>query len=153
MVPYRYNRRWLCLLAPLLAAVSMPAWGAECWQGWGYMVEAKTLAYKSGQSLYVTNGPADWQSRKWIRLYPIDQATGRRITNKKPLYIRPTNPTRVGSGAWSKEIEDVAQVKGSKLSLMLRFSHILPPPNARTLNDNFSRWACGLGDAKPAPRR
>ena len=153
MVPYRNKCRSLFLLAPIIAAVSTPAWGAECWQGWGYMVEPRTLAYKSGQSLYVTDGPADWQSRKWIRLYPIDQATGRRITNRKPIFIRPSNPTRVGSGAWSKEIEDVAQVKGSNLSLMLRFSHILPPPNSRTLNDNFSRWACGLGDAKTAPRR
>ncbi len=153
MIPCRKIGLWLCFLAPAAVSIPVPAWSAECWQGWGYMVEARTLAYKSGQSLYVTDGPVDWQSRKWIRLYPIDQGTGRRVTTKKPFFIRPTNPTRVGSGAWSKEIEDVAQVKGSKLSLMLRFSHIVPPPNARTLNDNFSRWACGLGDAQPASRR
>lgn len=141
------------LLVALLAVLSTPSWAAECWQGWGYLVDPQTLAYKSGQSLYVTQGQVDWRRREWIRLYPIDQSSGRRVDDKEPVFIRPTKPTRKGTNIWSSDVEDIADVQGSKWSMMLRFTHIRPPDSAPTLDDKFSRWACGLGDTDKSPHR
>ena len=125
----------------LLAAPA--AMAAECWQGWGYLVEPKSLAFKSTQSLYVTEGKVDWKRKKWIKLYPVDPNTGRRLKDATPVFVRPTNPIHKGSGGLGAIVEDVADVKGSKWSMMLRLSHIAPSPHAKTLNDSFSQWACG----------
>lgn len=135
----------LATAALLLAALTCGgARGAECWQGWGYFVEPKTLAFKSGQTLYVTNGAVDWDSRAWIKLVPIDPVTGRRDEKRQPVLVRPNRPSRQGGGQWGDVVDDVADVLGSKWSMLLRMSHIAPSPHALTLNDEFSRWACGL---------
>ncbi len=133
----------LCLISIGLLAV-VPASAAECWQGWGYLVEPKTLAFKSEQSLYVTDGPVEWDQKHWISLYPVDSKTGRRIRNAQPVLIRPSRPFQKGAGNWGSIIEDVAEVNGSRWSMMLRLSHVAPSEHSRTLNDEFSRWACGL---------
>ena len=129
------------LFGALLAA---PASATECWQGWGYLVEPKSLAFKSGQTLYVTDGAVDWQSREWVRLYPIDPKSGRRDEKAKPVSIKPTRPVVKGTGVGAEIVEDVAEVLGSKWSMMIRLSHIQTSDHSRTLNDKYSRWACGL---------
>jgi len=43
------------------------------------------MAYKSGQSLYVTEGAVDRAEQKWVRLYRIDPSTGRRIASDAAL--------------------------------------------------------------------
>lgn len=122
-----------------------PASAKECWQGWGYLVEPRSMAYKSGQELYVTDGPVDWSDRNWVRLYRIDPSTGRRVTEGKSIHIRPSQPVQKGSRNWADIVEDVVDVQGSDLAMLLRLTHVAPSPNAQTLNDSFSRWACGLG--------
>ena len=130
----------------VLLCVLMPgaALAADCWQGWGYYVESKTLAFKSGQTLYVTDGPMDWNRREWVKLYPIDPKTGKRDRKRKPVVVRPTKPSTQGGGQWGDTVEDVAEVLGSKWSMLLRLSHVTPSPHAMSLNDEYSRWACGL---------
>jgi len=132
--------------AVLAAGLLLPAvaWSAECWQGWGYLVEPTSLAFKSGQTLYVSDGPVDWNSNEWVKLYPIDPATGRRDKKRPPVTVRPKRPAQQGGGQWGDVIDDVADVLGSKWSMLLRLSHIRPSPHALTLNDEYSRWACGL---------
>lgn len=139
----RFSVLKFCLISVGMLAV-FPASAAECWQGWGYLVDGKTLAFKSEQSLYVTDGPVEWDRKHWISLYAVDSKTGRRIANKKPVLIRPSRPFQKGSGNWGSIIEDVAEVNGSRWAMMLRLSHVAPSPHARTLNDEYSRWACGL---------
>jgi hypothetical protein len=134
------------LFAALVASLSaLPAHAAECWQGWGYLVEPRSMDFKSGQSLYVTEGPVNWGDRSWVRLYRVDPSSGRRRAGEKPIYIRPRQPIQKGSRNWAKIVEDVVEVQDSKLDMLLRLTHVKPSPNAQTLNDDFSRWACGLG--------
>jgi len=126
----------------LLASCAASA--AECWQGWGYFVEPKTLAFKSGQTLYVTDGPMDWDRREWVKLYAVDPNTGRRDRKRPPVVVRPSRPSQQGGGQWGDVVDDVAEVLGSKWSMLLRLSHIAPSQHSATLNDEYSRWACGL---------
>lgn len=136
----------LLLLVMLLGALSAsPARAVECWQGWGYLVEPRSMAFKSGQSLYVTEGAVNWSNPSWVRLYRVDPSTGLRLTKEKPINIRPRKPVQKGSRNWAKIMEDVVEVRGSELDMLLRLTHVTPSPNARTLNDGFTRWACGLG--------
>jgi hypothetical protein len=130
----------------LVAILMLPAaaLGAECWQGWGYLVEPKSMAFQSDQTLYVTDGPVDWRSREWIKLFPIDPNTGRRDKKRQPVLVRPNRPSPQGGGQWGNTLDDVAEVLGSKWSMLLRMSHIAPSPHSLTLNDEYSRWACGL---------
>lgn len=132
----------LAVLAGVLLAG--PASATECWQGWGYLVEPKSLAFKSGQTLYVTGGAVDWQSKEWVRLYPIDPKSGRRDEKAEPVSIKPTRPVVKGAGGGAEIVEDVAEVLGSKWSIMIRLSRIRTSAYSRTLNDKYSRWACGL---------
>ena len=121
-----------------------PVLAAECWQGWGYFVEPKSLAFQSGQTLYVTDGPMDWDRREWVKLYPIDPNTGKRDKKRPPVLVRPSRPAKQGGGQWGDVVDDVAEVLGSKWSMLLRLSHIMPSQHSVTLNDEYSRWACGL---------
>jgi len=132
--------------AGLLLGLAVPSvcWAAECWQGWGYYVEPKSLAFKSQQTLYVTDGPVNWDSREWVKLFPIDQSTGKRDKKREPVLVRPNRPSKQGGGQWGNVIDDVAEVLGSKWSMLLRLSHIEPSQHSLTLNDQYSRWACGL---------
>jgi hypothetical protein len=142
----RSATRGLLGAAGVLFGVLMPgaATAADCWQGWGYYVESKNLAFKSGQTLYVTDGPMDWNRREWVKLYPINPKTGKRDGKGKPVLVRPTKPSKQGGGQWGDTVEDVAEVLGSKWSMLLRLSHVMPSPHSMSLNDEYSRWACGL---------
>jgi len=146
LLAFRPSVRDLLGAAGVLFGVLLPgaAAGAECWQGWGYYVEQKTLAFKSGQTLYVTDGPMDWNRREWVKLYPIDPRTGKRDGKHKPVLVRPTEPSKKGGGQWGDTVEDVAEVLGSKWSMLLRLSHVTPSRHSMSLNDEYSRWACGL---------
>jgi hypothetical protein len=145
----KITRPWIrpALAAILLAkgmTLSAAAWGAECWQGWGYLVDADSLAFKSGQTLYVTDGPVDWSRSEWVKLYPVDPASGKRDKKRPPVTVRPKRPAQQGGGKWGDIVDDVADVMGSKWSMLLRLSHIAPSQHSLTLNDEYSRWACGL---------
>ena len=142
----RYAVRRFLGAVVVLTAMLLPnaAAGAECWQGWGYFVEPKTLAFKSGQTLYVTAGPMSWNRREWVKLHPIDPKTGLRDPKRQPVLVRPSKPSTQGGGQWGDVVEDVADVRGSEWSMLLRLTHIKPSPHSMTLNDAFSRWACGL---------
>jgi hypothetical protein len=132
----------LVLLCSLLGPAK--AWAVECWQGWGYLVEPESLAFKSPQTLYVTNGPINWGSKEWFKLYPIDPATGRRDSKRKPVVVRPNRPSKQGGGSWGNVVDDVADVLGSKWSMLLRLSQVKASQHSLTHNDQYSRWACGL---------
>lgn len=80
-----------------------------------------------------------------MRLFRIDPASGLRIKDGKPIHIRPRRPVRKGPRNWAGIVEDLVEVKNSKLALLVRLTHIAPSPNARSLNDEFTRWACGQG--------
>lgn len=135
--------KWLFVLFVLVQAT--PASALECWQGWGYLVDPNSAAYKSGQTLYVTDGAVNWGEQRWVRLYEIDPSTGRRVTAGKSIHIRPRQPVKKGSRNWAKIVEDVVDVRESEWAMLVRLTHVAPSPNARTLNDSFTRWACGLG--------
>lgn len=141
-IPVRHTLAAVCVLFGVGAPGD--ALSAECWQGWGYFVEPKTLAFMSQQSLYVTDGPVDWNRREWIKLYPVDPNTGRRDGKREPVVVRPNHPSKQGGGQWGDIVDDVADVLGSKWSLLLRLSHIKPSQHSMSLNDEYSRWACGL---------
>lgn len=142
----RFLARRVLAVAVLAAGVTFAAGArsAECWQGWGYLVEPKSLAFKSEQTLYVTDGPVDWGSRAWIKLFPVDPSTGRRDKTRPAVLVRPSRPSQQGGGQWGNVVDDVAEVLGSKWSMLLRLSHIAPSQHSLTLNDEYSRWACGL---------
>ena len=146
MVMDRKSMRRLLWAIGLLFSLIAPldAWPAECWQGWGYFVEPKTMAFKSQQTLYVTDGPVNWDRNEWIKLYPIDPNTGRRDKKREPVVVRPNRPAKQGGGDWGNVVDDVAEVLGSKWSMLLRLSHVAPSQHSLTLNDQYSRWACGL---------
>jgi hypothetical protein len=141
----RLTRRFVGVaLLAFSMAVAGAAKAAECWQGWGYYVEPKTLAFKSGQTLYVTDGPMNWNRQEWVKLYPIDPKTGKRDRKREPVVVRPSRPSKQGGGKWGDVVEDVAEVLGSRWSMLVRLSHVKPSPHSMSLNDEYSRWACGL---------
>jgi len=146
MVTDRKSKRRLLAGVGLFLGLIAPldAWAAECWQGWGYYVEPKSMAFKSEQTLYVTDGPVNWDRNEWINLFPIDPNTGRRDKKRKPVVVRPNRPAKQGGGQWGNTVDDVAEVLGSKWSMLLRLSHVTPSQHSLTLNDQYSRWACGL---------
>lgn len=146
LIGVRSTVRGLLGAAAILFGVLLPvtAAAAECWQGWGYYVEPKTLAFKSGQTLYVTDGPIFWDRHEWVKLFPIDPKTGRRDRKREPVVVRPSKPSKQGGGQWGDVVEDVADVLGSKWSMLIRLTHIKPSSHSMTVNDEYSRWACGL---------
>lgn len=145
IVPVPLRRLVAAAAFPLALMFPGTVGAVECWQGWGYFVEPGSLAFKSSQTLYVTDGPVDWDGHDWIRLYPIDPDTGLRDSKRKPVLVRPKQPSRQGGGVWGTVVDDVAEVLGSDLSMLLRLSHIKSSEHAATRNDRYSRWACGLG--------
>jgi len=112
----------------------------------GYLVDLRTDAYKGGQALYVTGGPVDWSEwRRWVWPFRVDPGSGLHVKDGKPIHIRPRQPVQKGSRNWSNVVEDVVEVRDSEWGLLVRLTHIAPSPNARTLNDEFTKWACGYG--------
>lgn len=129
------------LLAVLLAPLSAQAREA-CWSGWGYRVEPGSLTFQSGRMLLVTDGPADWVPGDRIVLYRLDPATGERDPDRRPLVVRPRRPS-FGQANGNRTVDDVAEVVGEELHLMLGMTRIGPASSQaaqRTL-----AWACGHG--------
>ena len=135
-------------LALTLCASAAPAWAYECWQGWGYLVDPQTNAYKSGQSLYVTDGSVNWTERRWVRLFRIDPASGLRVKDGKPIHIRPRRPVQKGSRKWADVVEDVVEVRNSEWAFLVRLTRIAPSPNARSLNDESPDGHAGTPRAR-----
>ncbi|MFQ5956067.1 MAG: hypothetical protein ACE5JZ_13465, partial [Kiloniellales bacterium] len=69
-----------------------PAEAVECWRGWGYWIDARTRAYKSGELLLVTKGPAVWRPGHAVELYVLDRTTGRIARDVPPITLIPANP-------------------------------------------------------------
>ena len=81
--------RHLAIAGLLAAAIPRPAAAVECWQGWGYWVDAQTRAYKSQELLLVTDGPAGWAAGNSVILRVLDRATGRIDGSKAPIVAFP----------------------------------------------------------------
>ena len=142
--------RLAALAAVLLALLTLPAAPTPaaaqareaCWSGWGYFVEPGSLAFQSERLLLATDGPADWVPGARIALYPLDPKTGRRAQGREPIVIRPRRPSFSSRNA-NRTVDDVAQVVGRELQLMLGMTRIGPASAARS--QRSLAWACGRG--------
>ena len=131
------------LLLALLTLAAAPAQAREaCWSGWGYFVEPGSLAFQSERLLLATDGPADWVPGARIALYPLDPKTGRRVQGREPIVIRPRQPSFASRNA-NRTVDDVAEVVGRELQLMLGMTRIGPASAARS--QRSLAWACGRG--------
>jgi hypothetical protein len=142
--------RLAALAAVLLALLTLPAAPTPaaaqareaCWSGWGYFVEPGSLAFRSERLLLATDGPTDWVPGARIALYPLDPKTGRRAQGREPIVIRPRRPSFSSRNA-NRTVDDVAQVVGRELQLMLGMTRIGPASAARS--QRSLAWACGRG--------
>ena len=142
--------RLAALAAVLLALLTLPAAPTPaaaqareaCWSGWGYFVEPGSLAFRSERLLLATDGPTDWVPGARIALYPLDPKTGRRAPGQEPIVIRPRRPSFSSRNA-NRTVDDVAQVVGRELQLMLGMTRIGPASAARS--QRSLAWACGRG--------
>ena len=138
-----------CLSLRILAAVLVAiAWSgaataAECWQGWGYWVDAQTRAYKSEEMLLVTAGAADWVPGRAVTLRVLDRATGRIDPNVPPLSARPLDPRAYSRGS-TTYVDGLADVDGRQDRLVFGLSHVAPPSAPIPELEKFTAWACGL---------
>lgn len=136
---------FLQILAAALFAVawSGAAIAAECWQGWGYWVDAHTRAYKSKEMLLVTTGAADWAPGRPVTLRVLDRATGRIDPNVAPLNARPVDPRAYYRGS-TTYVDGLADVEGREDRLVFGLSHVGPPSAPIPELEKFTAWACGL---------
>ena len=133
----------LALLTLTAAPTPATAQAREaCWSGWGYFVEPGSLAFQSDRLLLVTDGPIDWVPGDRIALYPLDPKTGRRVQGREPIVIRPRQPSFASRNA-NRTVDDVAEVVGRELQLMLGMTRIGPASAARS--QRSLAWACGRG--------
>lgn len=124
---------------PLAGAAAEPA---TCWSGWGYRVEPETMAFRSERILLVTDGPVDWSPGNRIALHPLDPESGQRDSGAAPIVVVPRQPS-FGSARGNRTVDDVAEVVGSPLHLMLGMTRIGPASVADPRQHAFLAWACG----------
>jgi hypothetical protein len=132
-------------VAVFLAVLLVPAWTharEACWSGWGYRVEPGSLTFQSGRMLLVTDGPADWVPGARVVLYRLDPTTGERAPDERPLVIRPRRPS-FGQANGNRTVDDVADVVGAELHLMLGMTRIGPASSQQA--QRTLAWACGRG--------
>ncbi|MFQ5773594.1 MAG: hypothetical protein ACE5GS_03655 [Kiloniellaceae bacterium] len=144
-------RVWVPVAAAtaLLAAVLTPtaAGAVECWRGWGYWVDGQTRAYKSGELLLVTKGPAAWAPGRPVALYLLDRESGRIAPDAAPITVKPINPRAYYRGRLNY-VDGIADVDGSRDRLVFGLSHIAPPSAPIEKLEDYNAWACGLGGAR-----
>ena len=126
-----------------------PAGAAECWQGWGYWVDAETRAYKSQELLLVTEGPADWQAGHAVTLFLLDRASGQIDPAREPIVAVPIDPRAYYRGS-SNYVGGLAEVQGSADRLVFGLSHVAPPASAIPEMEAYTAWACGRGRQEAA---
>ena len=142
----------LGLVAALAAAgfaLAGPAGAAECWQGWGYWVDAETRAYKSEELLLVTEGPAGWQPGQPVRLYILDRASGEIDPARAPIIALPIDPRAHYRGS-ANYVDGLAEVQGAADRLVFGLSHVAPPASAIPEMKAYTDWACGRGRQEAA---
>jgi hypothetical protein len=137
----------LGLTAGLLTAQSGAASAAECWQGWGYWVDAQTRAYKSEELLLVTDGPADWVIGRPVTLFLMDRVTGEIDRSRASLVAVPID-TRSYYRGNANYVDGSAAVRGADDRLVFGLSHVSPPASALPEMEAYTAWACGLGRRK-----
>ena len=136
------------LVQVLAAVLAVTAWSgaamaAECWQGWGYWVDAQTRAYKSKEMLLVTAGAADWTPGRVVTLRVLDRASGRIDPAVPPLNARPLDPRAHYRGT-TTYVDGLADVEGREDRLVFGMSHVAPPSAPIPELEKFTAWACGL---------
>ena len=127
----------------LLTAWPAAASAAECWQGWGYWVDARTRAYKSEELLLVTDGAADWTPGRVVILRILDRATGRIDSGLPPLSATPIDPRAYYRGS-TNYVGGLADIEGREDRLVFGLSHVAPPSAPIPELEDFTAWACGL---------
>jgi hypothetical protein len=137
----------LGLTAGLLTVQSGAAVAAECWQGWGYWVDAQTRAYKSEELLLVTDGPADWVVGQPVTLLLMDRTTGQIDRDRAPIVATPIDPRSYYRGN-ANYVDGSAEVRGADDRLVFGLSHVAPPASALPEMEAYTAWACGLGRRK-----
>ena len=133
----------------MAVAWASPAAAVECWRGWGYWVDGTSRAYKSGEMLLVTRGPANWAPGAAVTLYTLDRATGRLDPEVPPIAAIPLNPRTYYRGNLNYA-DGLADVRGSTDRLVFGLSHIAPPSAPIGKLDEYNAWVCGLDGAAPA---
>lgn len=128
----------------LAVAVPYPAAAAECWQGWGYWVDAQTRAYKSQELLLVTDGPAGWAAGDSVTLRVLDRASGRIDEARAPIVAIPLE-ARVYYRGNANYVDGLADVDGATDRILFGFSQIAPSVPALPAMEAYTAWACGLG--------
>jgi hypothetical protein len=114
-----------------------------CWSGWGYRVEPESLAFRSERLLLATDGPVAWVPGREIALYRLDPRTGQRLRDAAPIRVRPQRPS-FGHARGNRTMDDIAEVVGDELDLMLGMTRIGPasvPDDPR--QRELMAWACG----------
>jgi len=135
---------WIWLLAVYLAAAPVSARATECWQGWGYWVDAHTRAYKSQELLLVTEGPAVWQAGQPVTLRLLDRASGQIDRAAAPVIAVPIDPRTFYRGS-ANYVDGLADVQGVADRLVFGMSQVAPPASAIPEMEAYTAWACGLG--------
>ena len=133
-----------CLLLAAMVALAGPAGAAECWQGWGYWVDAQTRAYKSEELLLVTQGPADWQPGRPVTLFFLNRSSGAIDAARDPIVAIPIDPRAYYRGS-ANYVDGLADVQGSTDRLVFGLSHVAPPASAIPEMEAYTAWACGQG--------
>lgn len=145
-------RRFLilaCLLPIAAAGFAGTAHAVECWQGWGYWVDAQTRAYKSQELLLVTKGPADWAPGRPVTLYVLDRSNGQIDPARAPIVAVPIDPRAYYRGN-ANYVDGLADVRGAADRLVFGLSHVAAPASAIPEMEAYTAWACGLGRQEAA---
>jgi hypothetical protein len=136
--------KYLSFAGLLAAAISRPAAAVECWQGWGYWVDAQTRAYKSQEMLLVTDGPAGWVAGNPVTLRVLDRATGRIDETTAPIVALPLE-SRVYYRGSANYVDGLADVDGAADRIVFGLSQIAPSVPTLPAMEAYTAWACGLG--------
>ena len=133
----------LAVAGLLSVVVPVPAYAVECWQGWGYWVDAQTRAYKSQELLLVTEGPADWVPGRPVTMRVLDRATGQIDQATAPVVAIPLDPRAYYRGN-ANYVDGLADVQGASDRLVFGLSHVAPPSAPIPELEAYTAWACGL---------
>ena len=139
----------VCLPLAAVLGLAGPAHAAECWQGWGYWVDAETRTYKSQELLLVTEGPAEWQAGRPITLRVLDRSSGAIDPAQAPIVAVPLDPRAYYRGG-SNYVDGLADVQGARDRLVFGLSHVAPPASALPEMEAYTAWACGRGRQEAA---
>ncbi len=142
MSPRKYLLR-LAVAGFFAVLAAPPASAVECWQGWGYWIDAQTGTYKSQELLLVTDGPVDWIPGGSVTLRVLDRASGRIDESKAPIVAMPLD-ARVYYRGSANYVDGLAQVQGAADRIKFGLSHIAPSTPVLPAMEAYVARACGL---------